>query len=175
MLPPYLMQILEADHNKEGACEAYEQAAAMFERDNKKSNAGTCLLKVAQFSAEGGGYAKAAQIFEASGRDSLQSRLGAFSARGHFFMALLCFLALGDTVQVANKVADYRSADHSFASSRECAFVEKLVGSIEAMDSEAFAEACADFDRISPLDPLKTSLLLKAKHLIPDNNDVDNT
>jgi len=29
-----------------------------------------------------------------------QSRLGAYSAKGHFFQSLLCHLALGDTVQV---------------------------------------------------------------------------
>jgi len=34
------------------------------------------------------------------------------------------------------------------------------------MNSEEFAQACADFDRISPLDPWKTSILLKAKRHI---------
>jgi hypothetical protein len=33
---------------------------------------------------------------------------------------------------------------------------------------EDFAQACADFDRITPLDPWKTSLLLKTKQFIAD-------
>ena len=31
------------------------------------------------------------------------------------------------------------------------------------MSVDAFEEACAEFDRITPLDPLKTELLLKIK------------
>jgi hypothetical protein len=33
-------------------------------------------------------------------------------------------------------------------------------------NAEEFAQACADFDRISPLDPWKTTVLLKAKRHI---------
>jgi alpha-soluble NSF attachment protein len=33
---------------------------------------------------------------------------------------------------------------------------------------EDFGDACADFDRITPLDPWKTSMLLKAKKFISD-------
>ena len=33
---------------------------------------------------------------------------------------------------------------------------------------EAFAKACADFGLITPLDPWKTSMLLKAKKFIAD-------
>lgn len=122
-----IAEIFEADGNKSAASDAYEHAAEMFERDNKKSNGNTCLLKVAQFSAEEGNYVKAAQIYESNGREGLTSRLGAFGAKGHFFMALLCYLALGDSVQVTNKLNEYKSLDHSFPSSRECGFVEKLV------------------------------------------------
>lgn len=36
------------------------------------------------------------------------------------------------------------------------------------MNVEDFSDACAEFDRISPLDGLKTSLLLRAKQTIAD-------
>lgn len=39
------------------------------------------------------------------------------------------------------------------------------------MDGEAFATACADFDRITPLDPWKTSILLLAKNHITSADD----
>jgi alpha-soluble NSF attachment protein len=37
---------------------------------------------------------------------------------------------------------------------------------MEAYDADNFAQSCADFDRITPLDPWKTSMLLKAKRFI---------
>jgi alpha-soluble NSF attachment protein len=40
---------------------------------------------------------------------------------------------------------------------------------VQAFDSyngDDFSQACADYDRISPLDPWKTSVLLKAKRHI---------
>jgi alpha-soluble NSF attachment protein len=39
---------------------------------------------------------------------------------------------------------------------------------MEAYDGDAYSQACADFDRITPLDPWKTSMLLKAKKFISD-------
>jgi alpha-soluble NSF attachment protein len=53
--------------------------------------------------------------------------------------------------------------DYSFPSCRECGFLEKLLAAWDAYDQDAFGEACSDFDRISPLDPWKTSILLKIK------------
>lgn len=121
-----IAEIFEADNNKEGALNSYEKAADMFEKDNKKSNANTCRLKVANFSAEFGNLDQAASIFEDIGKDSLTSRLGAFGAKAYFFQALLCFLAIGDTVRVNMKLDEYKSIDHSFASSRECQFSEQV-------------------------------------------------
>lgn len=40
----------------------------------------------------------------------------------------------------------------------------------EEYNVDEFSEACADFDRITPLDPWKTSMLLKAKKFINDMN-----
>lgn len=163
-----IAEIAEADGNKSAAAAAYEAAAGMFERDNKKSNASTCMLKVAQFAAEEGNAARAAGIYESNGKEGLSSRLGAFGAKAHLTMALLCYLALGDAVQVTNKLDEYKSLDVSFPASRECQFIEKLVQAGEDMNIEDFSEACADFDRITPLDALKTSLLLRAKEHIVD-------
>lgn len=158
-----IAEIFEADHNNSGAAEAYEQAAQMFERDNKKSNANTCMIKVATFVSEKGELSKAGSIFESIGKESLNSRLGAFSAKGYFLQALLCYLALGDEIQVRSKIDEYKNLDYSFGSARECEFIANLVDSLAAYDSEGFSQHCADFDRITPLDPWKTSMLLKAK------------
>lgn len=122
-----IAEIFEADHNTVAAAEAYEHAAQSFERDNKKSNANTCMLKVAGFVSEKGELLKAAKIYEDIGKESLGKSLSSFSAKGHFLNALLCYLALGDQVQVRNKLEEYKNADYSFTSSRECDFITKLL------------------------------------------------
>lgn len=83
-------------------------------------------------------------------------------------------MAAGNTVSTA------KNTDFSFPASRECSFAEQLIQvsllvlfggtvvdltlvSIKATDNlnaDDFATACADFDRISPLDPFKTSMLV---------------
>lgn len=122
-----IAEILEGDHNDEGACNAYERAAQMFEHDNKKSNANTCLLKVATYKSEHDELSKAVDIFESIGKESLSSRLGAYSAKTYFFQSLLCCLAMGDNVLVSKKNDEYKNADFSFGTSRESEFVAKLL------------------------------------------------
>jgi alpha-soluble NSF attachment protein len=45
----------------------------------------------------------------------------------------------------------------------DCCCLRKAV---EGYDADAFAQACADYDRITPLDPWKTSMLVKVKRHI---------
>ncbi len=90
-----IAEIYEADHNTDSALGSYEQAADYFVKDNKQVNANQCLLKVATFASDKGDVIRAADIFASIGKESLSSRLGAFSAKGYFFQALLCHLASG--------------------------------------------------------------------------------
>ena len=64
----------------------------MFNSDNKKSNANQCLLKVASLASTNDQFTRAAGIFEDIGRESMESRLGAFSAKGYLFQAALCHM-----------------------------------------------------------------------------------
>lgn len=121
-----IAEIFEADHNTNSAMEAYEQAARMFALDKKQSNSNTCMLKVAQYASEGGDLKKAAGIYESIGQESMTSRLGQYAAKGYFMQSLLCYLAMGDAVQVNNKIEEYKNADYSFGASRECDFIQKL-------------------------------------------------
>lgn len=167
-----MAEIFEADNNIEMAVQSYQQAKDLFSMDSKKSNANQCMVKVANLSSGSDSTADqlivAADIYEELGVESLQSNLGKYSAKGHFFSCNLCHLAAGDLVMVENKIAFSKDKDFSFASSRECEFLEKLVEASNNQDGEAFSTACADFDRITPLDPWKTSLLLKSKKFIAD-------
>jgi len=163
-----MAEVYEQDNNPEMAMMTYQEAADLFVNDGKKSNANQCLLKVATIAADLGDLARAAQIYEDAGKESMTSRLGAYSAKGHFFLALMCFLAMGDNVQVSMKINQYKNIDFSFQGSRECDFIERILKACDDSNLEEFSDACADFDRITPLDPWKTSMLLRAKKFIAD-------
>ena len=49
--------------------------------------------------------------------------------------------------------------------------MEKLCEAIQNVNTEAYATACAEFDNITPLDPWKTSLLLKGRSHIDIDDD----
>jgi len=166
-------EMVESDGNHELAIAKYRRAADLFDMDNKKSNSSQCRLKVASLLIELGGIdslREAAEVFEAAGKDALTAKLTSFSAKNHFFAALLVLLALGDPVQVNNKINLFKEYDFSFGGSRECDFISKLIAAVEAYDIEVFESVCADFDRITPLDPWKIKLLLQAKQPIIDAN-----
>ena len=72
-------------------------------------------------------FTKAADIFESLGHESLESKLGAYSAKGYFFQSVLCHMAAGDNVAATGKLESFKATDYNFPSSRECQFLEKLV------------------------------------------------
>jgi alpha-soluble NSF attachment protein len=127
-----MAEVYEQDNNAEMALHAYQEAAELFVNDGKKSNANQCLLKVATMAAEKGDLVRAAGIYEDIGKESMSSRLGSYSAKGYFFQALLCYLALGDNVQVQQKLAQFKNADYSFQGSREGDFIERILKVLHA-------------------------------------------
>lgn len=166
-----IAEIYEGNKDYEEAFDAYEQAASMYESDNKKSAAQGCYLKIASMAMEQDIFDKGAEIYTKIGIECMESNLGKYAAKGHFFNAALCLLAQGDLVAITNKLEEFKNVDFSFGSSRECQFVEELVSAVSENSSQAYAQACADFDRISPLDPIKTHVLIKGKSNIMEESD----
>jgi len=165
-----IAEMYETGGDFDSAIACYQKAAHYFVTDNKKSNANQLNLKLAVLiTTHTDKYIDGANVFENIGLESLESRLGQFSAKGYFFQCLLCHLAAGDNVQVRNKIDYFKNKDHSFATCRECTFIEKIVESLENFDADMFAQVCQDFDHITPLDPWKVKLLTKAKSQISGN------
>lgn len=159
--------IKEAASDKEGALEAYYQAADLYSSDNKSRTKGEgCNQKIALLLAELNDFIGASDIYKKMGTECMSSNLGKYQAKNHFFAYLLCRLAIGDSVAVSNGSEECCNIDPSFNNSRECNFVNQLVQAMSDSDVPAFAQACADWDRISPLDSWKTSLLVKARGTI---------
>ncbi len=66
-------------------------------------------------------------MFGRLANDSMESKLGAFAAKGYFQQSALCHLAGGDTVAATNVVEAAKNKDYTFGSSRECQFLERLI------------------------------------------------
>eukprot|EP00026_Physarum_polycephalum_P022113 Phypoly_transcript_25905.p2 GENE.Phypoly_transcript_25905~~Phypoly_transcript_25905.p2 ORF type:complete len:113 (+),score=31.20 Phypoly_transcript_25905:44-340(+) len=90
--------------------------------------------------------------------------------KDYFLRAGLCHLAKGDLVAAERAVEKYMDMDATFSSQRECKFLQEIINACKNYDVEAFTNAVSDYDSISPLDPWKTTILLKIKNSIKDED-----
>lgn len=168
------------------AIASYEQAAELFEMEQAKSQASQCLQKVAELSSgalDPPELLRAAEIYETLGRQCLESNLLKYNAKSHFLNCIMCHLANGDSIGASQALARFDGLDYTFGESREGKFARQLVECVESFDPEGFATACFEYDRISKLDPWKTSILVRVKRAIDeeagddldDDGDVDLT
>lgn len=154
------------------AIESFEQAAELFGMEDSKSQASACQAKVAELASaalEPPDLTRAAGIYDQLGRKCLDSNLLKFNAKGYFLQSILCHLANNDGVGAEQALAKYEGVDYTFGESREGKFSRQLVECVEGLDVESFATACFEYDRISKLDPWKTSMLVKVKRSIQDD------
>jgi len=169
-----IAEIYEADLDFEKAILAYQVAADYFDTENSTSQANTCLLKVAQYSAQLENYQRAIELYEQVAKASLDNNLLKWGAKEHLHRAVLCHLAAEDLVGAQKGLENYKNWDVSFQSSRECKFVEDIIQAVEKYDVEAFTQAVVDYDSITKIDSWKTKVLLKIKQGINANASEDN-
>lgn len=58
--------------------------------------------------------------------------------------------------------------DPSFSDSREGQFLATMVDAVDKSDHVAYTEALQEFDRMTKLDPWKTTLLLRIKEALDE-------
>lgn len=178
----------QEDGNEESvqlAIDSYQQAAELYDMEQQKSQSNQCLAKVAELSSaakDPPDLIRASQIYESLGKTCLDSNLLKYNAKGYFLQCVFCHLANQDGVAAEQSLQRFSSLDYTFRDSREGKFVGELVAAVEGHDSEGFATACFEFDRISKLDPWKTSMLLMVRRAIDggiggdgDEDDIDLT
>lgn len=157
------------------AIESYQQAADLYDMEQQRSQASQCLAKVAELSSaalDPPEFLKAAEIYEKLGKDCLESNLLKYNAKGYFLQSVLCHLANQDVVAAEKSMNMFSSLDFTFRDSREGKFAEELIGCVNGFDSEGFATACFEYDRISKLDPWKTTVLLSVKKSVEGGEGV---
>lgn len=163
------MAAADSCSDSDGASTLYAEAVDLFEKTAEGSDSmdcRNCRVKLAELASSD---AEAAEIFERLGRDECignnRRRHGGASylAKKFFLQCLLCHLAQGDVIQARRKQERFADLDCTFPGSRENAFVTQLMAAVDDGCAEAFADACADYDRVTPLEPWKTAALLRAK------------
>ncbi|GAX15668.1 alpha-soluble NSF attachment protein [Fistulifera solaris] len=178
----YESEEVGGDANKSSvvyAIEMYEQAAELFTLEDAKSSVNQCNAKIAELCSaalDPPDLLRASQLYEDLGRNCLDSNLLKFNAKGYFLQAVLCHLANNDAVGGREALSRFEGLDYTFSDSREGKFATQLVDCVEGMDAETLATACFEYDRISKLDPWKTSMLVKVKRSIEGDeggNDED--
>ena len=153
------------------AIEYYNQAAGFFDMEDSKSYASSCRAKVAELSSaakDPPDLLTAGQIYNDLGINCLDSNLLKFNAKGYFMQAILCQLANGDGVGAQNSLQRYEAVDYTFGESREGKFCQQLIAAVDEYDGEGLAQASFEYDKISKLDPWKTSMLVKIKRSIQE-------
>jgi len=167
-----LAELYESSSDLESAIAAYQLAADYYEGEGQSSSANTCLLKVALFSAQLERYDKAIQLYEQIAFASIDNNLLKWSVKDYLFRAGLCHLAKGDVVSAERALEKYTDTDATFSSQRECKFLQDVVTACKDYDVDAFTAAVVEFDSISKLDAWKTSVLLKIKKSIKEEEQL---
>ena len=147
----------------------YEQAADYFKGEESNSSANKCYLKVAQFSAQLENYEKAIELYEQVAISCMDNQLLKYSAKDHFFKAALCHLCV-DLLNGQQAVQKYTEMFPQFADARECKLVKKLMDAVEEENADAFTDAVKEYDSISRLDQWTTTMLLRIKKNVSDED-----
>uniref|UniRef100_A0A8C6SD30 N-ethylmaleimide-sensitive factor attachment protein, alpha b n=1 Tax=Neogobius melanostomus TaxID=47308 RepID=A0A8C6SD30_9GOBI len=138
----------------------YEQAADYYKGEESTSSANKCLLKVATYAAQLEQYPKAIEIYEQIGTYAMDSTLLKYSAKDHF-LRQHCVTSLA--------VQKYEEMFPAFSDSRECKLLKKLLDAYEEQNVDAYTDSVKEFDTISRLDQWLTTMLLRIKKTIQDD------
>uniref|UniRef100_A0A3P8Z207 Uncharacterized protein n=1 Tax=Esox lucius TaxID=8010 RepID=A0A3P8Z207_ESOLU len=133
-----------------------------------QSSANKCLLKVATYAAQLEQYQKAIEIYEQVGTNAMDSTLLKYSAKDYFFKATLCHFCV-DMLNAKLALQKYEEMFPAFSDSRECKLVKKLLDAYEEQNVEAYTDAVKEYDTISRLDQWLTTMLLRIKKTIQDD------
>ncbi|XP_053534005.1 N-ethylmaleimide-sensitive factor attachment protein, alpha b isoform X2 [Ictalurus punctatus] len=146
----------------------YEQAADYYKGEESTSSANKCLLKVAAYAAQLEQYPKAIEIYEQVGTQAMDSTLLKYSAKDYFFKAALCHFCV-DMLNAKLALQKYEEMFPAFSDSRECKLVKKLLDAYEEQNVDMYTDSVKEYDIISRLDQWLTTILLRIKKTIQED------
>ncbi|KAF9229237.1 TPR-like protein [Gyrodon lividus] len=152
--------------NLHKACESLERAGDWYSQEDATATANACFKDAADIHAELEQYPQAIQRYEQVADHSLTSALTKYSVKEYWLRACLCALAMKDSITAKRNIQKYMSQDTTFASTRECKFLNAIIDAIQSEDQQAFLGFVHEYDQITKLDNWKTMVLLKIKNTI---------
>ncbi|KAK9457899.1 soluble NSF attachment protein [Dipodascopsis uninucleata] len=153
------------------AMDAYDEAGEWLSNDQADSLANKAWLKVAEIAALQEDYTRAIVKFEQVARSSLGNNLTKWSLKEYFFKAGICHIANKDIIAAKRAVEEYVDLDPTFFQTREYNLLMDMIGAVEDGDQERFTDKVFQFDQFSKLDKWKTTILLRIKNSIQDEEE----
>eukprot|EP00756_Hemistasia_phaeocysticola_P017411 Hpha_TRINITY_DN15536_c1_g3::TRINITY_DN15536_c1_g3_i1::g.105782::m.105782/K15296/NAPA, SNAPA, SEC17; alpha-soluble NSF attachment protein len=138
---------------------------------NATAHLNSCRQKIAELRLQQGKYQDAFEIFEDLGRQCADDAVMRFSARTHFFTALLCLLAQIEAAhkeegadRFRTKFEEYQERDTQFTNmTQEHRFCTGIVAAFEEDDLKKFGETQKAYEKIMPLDKSRNLMVLRGK------------
>ncbi|KAK9383042.1 soluble NSF attachment protein [Kockiozyma suomiensis] len=155
----------------ERAMDAYDDAGEWFSADGAESLANKAWLKVAEIAALREDYPRAIAKYELVAKNSLTNNLTKWSVKDYFFRSGLCHIANKDIIAAKRAIDEYADADPSFFQTREFVLLQDVVSAYEDGDQERFTDKVFQFDQFSKLDKWKTTILLRIKNSISEEDE----
>jgi len=168
-----IAEMCEGESQWEKAIENYLQAADYYEGDGQSnSHKNNCLLKVAQYYAQLEKYEQAIELYEKVATEQIENNLLKWSVKDHLFKASLCRFCQKDLDSVKRALEKYQELDHTFSTQREFRFLQELVEACDQNDVDKFQQAVNEFDSLTKLDQWKTTMLLRIKKVVEEEEDL---
>ncbi|KAH6805504.1 alpha-soluble NSF attachment protein 2 [Perilla frutescens var. frutescens] len=161
-----IAELYEQEQNLEQAIVYYDKAADLFQSEEVSTSANQCKQKVAQFAAQLEQYQKAIEIYEEIAQQSLSNNLLKYGVKGHLLNAGICQLCKADFVAINRALERYQDMDPTFSGTREYRLLADLATALDEEDMAKFTDAVKEFDSMTQLDGLKTTLLLRVKEAL---------
>lgn len=159
-----LSGIYEKMGEQDKEIEACIRAADFYQLAGLSTHETSMRRRVAEVYGRMGKFQEAAEIFTEIGKTNAENRTLKYSVKEDLLKGGICWLCLGDDVKASRAMIEFAEIDPSFADSREGKLLESIIKAAENSDVDAFTAAAQSYDSISTLDPWKTSMLLKIKN-----------
>ena len=168
-----LAEWYEDDRNFDDCIDQYRQASDYYLGDNMVEQSDLCLLKCAYYQGLMEEFHDAAEIYASVGMRCMDNNLRKFNARDSFLRCGLLLLASGKEShkKLKKKLMDFKTADASFAFSRECMFMENMMAMYGGSDIHVFADHVYNFDNVAHLDSWCLEMLFELRVQIQDAHD----
>ncbi|ODV88417.1 hypothetical protein CANCADRAFT_4554 [Tortispora caseinolytica NRRL Y-17796] len=155
----------------EQAVMCYEDAGEWFAGDGADALANKAFLKAADLAALNENYASALKLYNKVAKASIDNPLTKWSLKDYFLKAVICNLANQDVIAAKKALDTYCDMDNGFAATREFGLAKAIIAAVEDGDQDKFTEELKKFDSFSQLDKWKTTMLLRIKNAIVNEDD----